>query len=72
MSLTGPLTFENVMKIITESPIEESRTDELYAVAQLLAVGELTKRQQKKLGNALVKMVETDHWWRSNGAFNDE
>jgi hypothetical protein len=65
------LTFDNVMKIVGNKYISESRTEELYAVAQLLALGELTKKQQKLLGEKLVEIVERDHWWSSNGAFND-
>ena len=64
--------LENVVALIESKGVSESRTDEFYYVAQLLALGELSRKEQKLLGEKLVKMIETDNWWRSNGAFNDE
>lgn len=73
MDATTPvLSFDSIMKMLEKTHISENRTDEFYAVAQLIAEGELTKRQQKVLGGKLVEIIERDHWWRSNGAFNDE
>jgi hypothetical protein len=66
------ISFENTVSIIEARHAAENRTDEFYAVAQLLAIGELSKEQQQSLGTQLMKMMETDNWWRSNGGFNDE
>lgn len=65
------LNLETVISIIDHSHLAEDRTDEFYAVAQLLALGNLSPKEQKSLGEKLVTMLETDNWWRSNGAFND-
>ncbi len=72
MAQEQELTFENVISTIVGNPVSEDRTDEFYAVAQLLILGTLSEAQQKALGEKLMKMMETDDWWRSNGAFNDE
>lgn len=68
------LTFEGVLSLITQDNgiPREDRKNEFYAIAQLLAAGILTSEQQKDLGAKTMKMLETDHWWEANGAFNDE
>ncbi len=66
------LNAHNVMRLLEETHVSESRREEFYAVAQLLALGQLSTGEQKALGEKCVKMLETDNWWRSNGAFNDE
>lgn len=66
------LTFDGINSILDNTHISERRTDEFYAVSQLLALGILSEDEQKSLGAKLVAMLERDHWWGSNGAFNDE